>query len=340
METTHSAVAWSVPIVGVHHMQAHALTPMMEAAIARGTQSPPKDEDCAQFPFLALLVSGKHTLLVHMKSYTENRIIAQADTIALGDMLDKCARDILSKHLPVSGNTVVYPKELEQFVADEPEIKHYAPPPEPKGGMPEVYTSASYGWTLPPPSRSYHKELKFNFTGFNGHVRAILHQREAAGHMAAPERRELAAQTLTLAFEHVAQKVVLALRADRELALAADAGAGPPSALVLSGGVSSSPFLRTVARATLAARGFGGVRVLAPAPRYCTDNAPMIAFAGAQVYEEAGWETDLAFAPQIKWPLDGVLSGVDCWVRRPGFGEVEGSPSLGKEKEREAAASG
>ncbi|MEO5573845.1 MAG: tRNA (adenosine(37)-N6)-threonylcarbamoyltransferase complex transferase subunit TsaD, partial [Gammaproteobacteria bacterium] len=42
------AWAWGVPAIGVHHMEAHLLAPMLEA-------KPPA------FPFIALLVSGGHT---------------------------------------------------------------------------------------------------------------------------------------------------------------------------------------------------------------------------------------------------------------------------------------
>ena len=48
------ALALSIPAVGVHHMEGHLLAPMLE------------DESPA-FPFLALLVSGGHTLLVDVR---------------------------------------------------------------------------------------------------------------------------------------------------------------------------------------------------------------------------------------------------------------------------------
>ncbi len=51
------AVAWRVPLVGVHHMQAHALTPRLVSAISDAKITP-------DFPFLSVLVSGGHTLLV------------------------------------------------------------------------------------------------------------------------------------------------------------------------------------------------------------------------------------------------------------------------------------
>ena len=44
------AFAWGIPAIGVHHMEGHMLAPMLE-------------ENAPEFPFVALLVSGGHTLL-------------------------------------------------------------------------------------------------------------------------------------------------------------------------------------------------------------------------------------------------------------------------------------
>ena len=49
------AFAWDVPTVGVHHMEGHMLAPMLE-------------EDAPDFPFIALLVSGGHTLLARVQA--------------------------------------------------------------------------------------------------------------------------------------------------------------------------------------------------------------------------------------------------------------------------------
>lgn len=283
---------------------------MMEAAMARGAGTPPKKEDDPRFPFLTLLISGKHTMLVHTKSNTDHKILATVNTTALGDMLDKCAREILPESwIPADADTVVYPRLMEQFVAAEPEVQSYAPP-EKEGRAPKVYTSARYGWAITPPLRLASKTLQFDFTGFGGLIREIVRARPD---MDIPERKELAVQTMKLSFEHILNKVVLALRTVPDLV------ADPPSTLILSGGVASNLFLRRVAETTLQARGLDRIKVLAPAMRYCTDNAPMVAFAGAQMYEEEGWETDLGFAPKITWSIEEILSDADCWGRRPGF---------------------
>lgn len=51
------SVAWGVPLIGVHHMQAHALTPHLEAALARA-HNPDVHEP--QYPFLTLLYGSTH----------------------------------------------------------------------------------------------------------------------------------------------------------------------------------------------------------------------------------------------------------------------------------------
>jgi len=56
------AFAWDVPTVGVHHMEGHMLAPMLE-------------EDAPDFPFIALLVSGGHTLLARVQAVGEYEIL-------------------------------------------------------------------------------------------------------------------------------------------------------------------------------------------------------------------------------------------------------------------------
>jgi N6-L-threonylcarbamoyladenine synthase len=73
------AWAWGVPAVGVHHMEGHLLAPMLEA-------NPPS------FPFIALLVSGGHTLLVQVNGVGEYRILGESLDDAAGEAFDKVAK--------------------------------------------------------------------------------------------------------------------------------------------------------------------------------------------------------------------------------------------------------
>lgn len=71
--------AWGCPNVGIHHMEGHLLAPMLE-------------ENAPAFPFVALLVSGGHTLLVHVKGIGQYQILGESIDDAAGEAFDKTAK--------------------------------------------------------------------------------------------------------------------------------------------------------------------------------------------------------------------------------------------------------
>jgi N6-L-threonylcarbamoyladenine synthase len=73
------AWAWGVPAVPVHHMEGHLLAPMLEA-------EPP------EFPFVALLVSGGHTMLVEVGGVGRYRVLGDSIDDAVGEAFDKTAK--------------------------------------------------------------------------------------------------------------------------------------------------------------------------------------------------------------------------------------------------------
>ena len=73
------AWAWGVPAVAVHHMEGHLLSPMLEA-------NPP------QFPFVALLVSGGHTLLIEVQGIGQYQVLGESVDDAVGEAFDKTAK--------------------------------------------------------------------------------------------------------------------------------------------------------------------------------------------------------------------------------------------------------
>ena len=75
------SLAWAldIPAVEVHHMEGHLLAPLLEA-------------DAPAFPFVALLVSGGHTLLAHVEGIGSYRIIGQSLDDAAGEAFDKTAK--------------------------------------------------------------------------------------------------------------------------------------------------------------------------------------------------------------------------------------------------------
>ena len=69
---------------------------------------------------------------------------------------------------------------------------------------------------------------------------------------------------------------------------------------VVAGGVAANRTVRTTLEATAAKHGFG---FLAPPMAYCTDNAAMIALAGAERLR-LGLTSDIDMAARPRWPLD------------------------------------
>ncbi len=73
------AFAWGKPALGVHHMEGHLLAPMLETPAPR-------------FPFVALLVSGGHTLLVEVAGLGRYRVLGESIDDAVGEAFDKTAK--------------------------------------------------------------------------------------------------------------------------------------------------------------------------------------------------------------------------------------------------------
>ena len=73
------AYARGIPAIGVHHMEGHLLAPLLE-------DKPPA------FPFVALLVSGGHTQLVHARALGDYQILGESLDDAAGEAFDKAAK--------------------------------------------------------------------------------------------------------------------------------------------------------------------------------------------------------------------------------------------------------
>ncbi|MDD1620744.1 MAG: tRNA (adenosine(37)-N6)-threonylcarbamoyltransferase complex transferase subunit TsaD [Methylococcaceae bacterium] len=73
------AWTWQIPAIAVHHMEGHLLAPMLE-------ENPP------QFPFVALLISGGHTLLIEVSGIGQYRLLGESLDDAAGEAFDKTAK--------------------------------------------------------------------------------------------------------------------------------------------------------------------------------------------------------------------------------------------------------
>ena len=73
------ALALNKPVIGVHHLEGHLLSPLLAA------QAP-------EFPFVALLVSGGHTQLMRVDGVGEYTMLGETLDDAAGEAFDKSAK--------------------------------------------------------------------------------------------------------------------------------------------------------------------------------------------------------------------------------------------------------
>lgn len=73
------AVALGKPVLPVHHLEGHLLSPFLSA-------KPPS------FPFVALLVSGGHTQLMRVQAVGQYELLGESIDDAAGEAFDKCAK--------------------------------------------------------------------------------------------------------------------------------------------------------------------------------------------------------------------------------------------------------
>jgi N6-L-threonylcarbamoyladenine synthase len=73
------ALVWDVPFVAVNHLEAHLYASFLE-------------QPDLEMPLVVLLVSGGHTMLVHMQGHGRYRLLGQTIDDAAGEAFDKVAR--------------------------------------------------------------------------------------------------------------------------------------------------------------------------------------------------------------------------------------------------------
>lgn len=104
------ALALDIPLIAVHHMQAHVLANFIQNPVP-------------SFPFLCLTVSGGHTQIVRVDDFLKMKVLGETLDDAAGEAFDKTAK-ILG--LPYPGGPLIdkYAKQgnPERFTFPEPQI--------------------------------------------------------------------------------------------------------------------------------------------------------------------------------------------------------------------------
>jgi N6-L-threonylcarbamoyladenine synthase len=201
------AAAWALgrPLVGVHHMEAHLFGPVLEEAEARP-------------PFVALLVSGGHTLLLHAPEWGRYALLGETRDDAAGEAFDKVAKLL---GLPYPGG---------------PEVARLARRGDPTAiRFPRPMLSRSQR----PGDPDYYD---MSFSGLKTAVLTRVQELEARG-MLAERRADVSAGFQEAAVDLLVSKTLRAVEAT-----------GCPRVL-LGGGVSANHRLQEAMRAGLGSRG-------------------------------------------------------------------------------------
>ena len=221
------------------------------------------------FPYLLLLVSGGHCQLLAVEGVGRYRRFGTTLDDAVGEAFDKTAK-LLGLGYP---------------------------------GGPAVERAAVEGdprrFDLPRPMLG-REGCDFSFSGLKTAVRhkAAALERDSEDCPSPSDAADLAASF------QAAVADVLADRTARALArFQAEHGRSGP--LVVAGGVAANRSLRARLETVAAAV---GAAMIAPPPALCTDNAAMIAWAGAERLA-AGLTDPLDFAPRPRWPLESLRPG-------------------------------
>ncbi|EEH53353.1 uncharacterized protein MICPUCDRAFT_2716, partial [Micromonas pusilla CCMP1545] len=237
----------ALPIVPVHHMEAHALV----ARLAAGTTR-------CRFPFLALLVSGGHnqarsilsTLLILARGIGNYVILGSTLDDALGEAYDKTAR-LLGLNVGGGGGPA-----LEALAREGDD--------------------ASYKFPVPLRRR---KDCDFSYAGLKTAVRlAIERDLGVGGEEDAATRRtraNIAASFQRVAVTHLTERTSRAVEWANDLL---DDGE-TLSCVVVAGGVASNAVVRE-RLSEVASR--CALPLVTPPPRWCVDNGVMVAWAGVE----------------------------------------------------------
>ena len=261
------SVAWDIPLLGVNHMLGHLLVPRLY-------------DKSLKFPFVSLLVSGGHCLLVHSTCVTEHRILCESIDIAAGDSLDKCGREIglsgimIGKTMDQFTEDIDDPWSINDFLIDKCQL----PNPLTKG-------------------RSKHK-LAFSFSPFITSIKDFLKEHPLST-LTTSQHKLLAARIQDSIFNHIVTKIIHTIESDPSMF-------ENVSSFVCSGGVSANNKLRSKLQSVLN-KHFKNFHY--PPLELCTDNAVMIGWAGIEMFDRYSQSINnsLDILPIRKWSLEDIM---------------------------------
>ncbi|KAJ8748955.1 hypothetical protein K2173_013393 [Erythroxylum novogranatense] len=261
------AGSFSLPIIGVHHMEAHAL-------VARLT------ERKLQFPFMAMLISGGHNLLILARELGQYVQLGTTIDDAIGEAYDKTAK-WLGLDMRRGGGPAI--EELARE-GDAESVKFSTP-------------------------MKQHKDCNFSYAGLKTQVRLAIESRNinaeipisSATNHDRSSRADIAASFQRVAVLHLEERCERAIEWARKI---------EPSikCLLVSGGVASNQYVRAQLDKVVKKN---NLQLICPPPSLCTDNGVMVAWTGIEHFSVGRFDPppppdepeDLMYDIRPRWPL-------------------------------------
>jgi len=215
------------PFTGVNHMEGHLYSNFLM-------------EPAPEFPFVSLIVSGGHTMLVHVEALFRHTLLGQTRDDAAGEAFDKVAKML---GLGYPGGPVI-----DRLAGEgNPAAVHF-----PRATMEEG-------------------TLDFSFSGIKTAVLYFL-KKEGVGEQGAASRQWDKQRMADVCASF--QAAVIDVLVEKTLEAAGRTGV---TDIALAGGVSANSALRARMEKEASRH---GCRVLTPRPDHCMDNGAMIAYVG------------------------------------------------------------
>ncbi|GFY94228.1 glycoprotease 1 [Actinidia rufa] len=273
------AGTFNLPIVGIHHMEAHAL-------VARLIERE------LQFPFMVLLISGGHNLLILACDLGQYLQLGTTIDDAIGEAYDKTAK-WLGLDLRRSGGPAI--EELAR--EGDPESVKFAVP------------------------MKQHKDCNFSYAGLKTQVRLAIESKNINAEIpissASSEDRSSRAN-IAASFQRVAV-LHLEERCERAIGWALEI---EPSIkyFVVSGGVASNQYVRARLNQVVKKN---GLELVCPPPSLCTDNGVMVAWTGIEHFRVGRFDPpppadeaeDTIFSPVNE---EAWTSSMSIWIMNIG----------------------
>eukprot|EP00929_Paragymnodinium_shiwhaense_P000685 TRINITY_DN100919_c0_g1_i1.p1 TRINITY_DN100919_c0_g1~~TRINITY_DN100919_c0_g1_i1.p1 ORF type:complete len:654 (+),score=138.61 TRINITY_DN100919_c0_g1_i1:92-2053(+) len=296
------AAEHNLPVVKIHHMEAHTLVTMLPPTIAAG-QPVPKP---IAFPFITVLVSGGHNMSVLSRGIGRHTILGSSIDDSIGECFDKTARTLGITQIPGGPH-------LEKLAKEGDDEAHQLPRPLAKTRDDALRTGCD-----------------FSFSGLKTATRTLIEKempKSSEEDMPADDKQKsranIAAAFQRTAVEHLCERVSRAVDWACELEPSIEC-------MVVAGGVAANQTVRKgLTEVAASAKNCEGIEMRCPPPRLCVDNGVMVAWAGVERLRLGLYDDPPSTA--------GVELAVEIWPRWALGDRDSRSQAVSKGKEHKAA---